>query len=387
MSTDADARLVWSAIAEPADREAGWLAARLGHAAALAWVREAMRDPVGATVALADEPARVDKVLASLGRWTPRLDAARPDDLRERAARVGARIVVPGEAGWPRELDDLGEGAPHALWVRGEADLAAAWTRSVAVVGSRASTAYGEHVAAEVAAVAAERGIAVVSGGAYGIDAAAHRGALAAGGTTVAVLAGGVDRLYPAGNAALLARVIASGAVVSEQPPGFAPHRQRFLSRNRLIGAARVTVVVEAARRSGALSTAEHAITLRRTLAAVPGPVTSAASAGCHWAVRDRGATLLSAPADLLELVLPLGDALDEEPDGASGGGGPEFRTREERQAYGAIPRRGAPADAIAIAAGLTAKEAREALGALARRGLARLDAGQWTRTDDVRTL
>ncbi|MDN4475700.1 DNA-processing protein DprA [Demequina sp. SYSU T00192] len=379
MTAGEDARLVWSAIAEPADEEAGWLVGRLGHEAALAWVREAARDPVGATVALAAEPARVDRVLASLGRWTPRLDAARPDELRERAARVGARIIVPGEPGWPRELDDLGEGAPHALWVRGDVDLAARWPRSVAVVGSRAATAYGEHVAAEIAAVAADAGLAVVSGGAYGIDAAAHRGALTAGGVTVAVLAGGVDRLYPAGNAALLARVIATGAVVSEQPLGFAPQRQRFLSRNRLIASAGATVVVEAAHRSGALSTARHAGALHRTVAAVPGPLTSAASVGCHRLVRDHEAELLAAPADVLELALPVGEAPD--PDGPPGDG-EGFRSRAERQAFGAIPRRGAPLGVIAIAAGLTEKEAQEALGALAGRGLARAVSGVWTRAD-----
>ncbi|WP_062313038.1 DNA-processing protein DprA [Demequina rhizosphaerae] len=376
---DADARLVWSAIAEPADEEASWLVGRLGHAEALAWARAADGDPVAATVVLAADPREADRVLRAVGRWRPRLAAADPDALRERAARIGARPLTAGEPGWPAALDDLGWSAPHALWVRGEADLAAWWPRSVAVVGSRASTAYGEHIAAEVAAVAADAGLAVVSGGAYGIDAAAHRGALAAGGVTVAVLAGGVDRLYPAGNATLLARVIAAGAVVSEQPPGFAPQRQRFLSRNRLIAAAGATVVVEAAHRSGALSTARHAAELHRTVAAVPGPLTSAASVGCLRLIRNHEAELLASPADVLELALPVGEAPDQ--DGAPRTG-TDFRTRAERQAYGAIPRRGAPAGAVAIAAGLTAEEARTALAGLAGRGLAAVAGGVWTRAD-----
>ncbi|WP_062287238.1 DNA-processing protein DprA [Demequina phytophila] len=375
----AGAALVWSAIAEPDDAQARWLVALLGHAGALAWIREAARDPVGATVALAAHPGDVDRAIAALGRWTPRLAAATPERLVELATRAGARVLTAGDPGWPAAVDDLGAEAPHALWVRGEADLDLVWRRSVAVVGARAATAYGEHVATEIAAVAADRGVTVVSGGAYGIDVAAHRGALAAGGITVAVLAGGVDHLYPAGNAALLARVIATGAVVSEQPPGFAPHRQRFLSRNRLIATAGATIVVEAAHRSGALSTARHAGALARTVGAVPGPVTSASSAGCLRLIRDHEAEIVVSAADALELVTPVGEAPEEqipEPDG------PEFASRAERQAYGAIPTRGAPVSAIAIAAGLTDKEAKQALASLAGRGLARASRGLWARSE-----
>ena len=153
--------------------------------------------------------------------------------------------------------------------------------RSVAIVGSRASTAYGEHVAGELGHQLAERGWTVVSGGAFGIDAAAHRGALAAEAPTVAVLACGVDRPYPAAHGALLHRIAETGLLVSEWPPGAAPHRHRFLVRNRLIAAlTRGTVVVEAAARSGAQATARRARKLGRQVLVVPGPVTSAMSVG-----------------------------------------------------------------------------------------------------------
>jgi DNA processing protein len=224
-------------------------------------------------------------------------------DLR-RAERCGARLVVPEDDEWPhlavhalvravaeesqepRHQSDRTRALvpPLALWVRGEARLDELLDRAVAIVGSRASTAYGEHVAGEFAYQLAERDWTVISGGAYGIDAAAHRGALAADGPTVAVLACGVDRPYPSGNGPLLARIAdGRGLLVSEFPPGAAAHGHRFLVRNRLIAAfSRGTVVVEAAARSGATATAHRARTLGRPVMAVPGPVTSAMSVGCH---------------------------------------------------------------------------------------------------------
>ncbi|SEJ49356.1 DNA-processing protein DprA [Demequina mangrovi] len=376
MTGEADAAVAWSAIAEPGDVQAAWLVAMLGHAGALAWVTHARDDRGAALAALTAEPWRIEKVMAAHGRWAPRLVGSRPEALRERAARVGARVLARGEPGWPSALAGVPLGEPHALWIRGDVDLDAAWGGSIAIVGARAATAYGEHIAAEIAAIAADRGFAVISGGAFGIDAAAHRGALAAGGETLAVLAGGVDHLYPAGNSMLLARVIDAGAVVSEVPPGFAPHRSRFLTRNRLIAAARATVVVEAGVRSGALSTARHAGEMARPVGAVPGPLTSASSAGCHRLVRDGEATLLARPADALELALPIGQ--EAEPEVAPGG--PDFGSAHERQAYGAIPPRGAPADAVGLAAGLAPKELAAALRGLRGRGLARVSRGIWTR-------
>ena len=255
-----------------------------------------------------------------------------------RAERCGARLVVPEDDEWPalslhaltvavsEEPDDpkdqsdrtLAPVPPLALWVRGPARLDELVERSVAVVGSRASTAYGEHVAAELGHQLGERGWTVVSGGAYGIDAAAHRGALAAEAPTLAVLACGVDRPYPAAHGALFHRIIESGLLVSEWPPGCAPLRHRFLVRNRLIAAlTRGTVVVEAAARSGAQATAKRARRLGRELLVVPGPVTSAMSVGCHELLRDTevGATLVTSAAQVIEAVGGIGSDLAEPPE------------------------------------------------------------------------
>lgn len=248
------------------------------------------------------------------GRICRRLSSVDPRRLLERAAEQGVRFVVPGDPGWPTRLDDLGglardgRGAvPVGLWVRGSA-VAAAAPRTVAVVGSRAATAYGVAVASDWSAALAERSLTVVSGAAYGIDAAAHRGALAVDGTTVAFLAGGVDQPYPRGNTTLIDRIAEQGCLLSEAAPGSVVNRGRFLSRNRLIAAlADAVLVVEAGARSGALSTARWALHLLRPLAAVPGPVTSAMSLGSHQLIRDYGAVLVCRPEEMIELVGELG--------------------------------------------------------------------------------
>jgi DNA processing protein len=255
-------------------------------------------------------------------------------DLR-RAERCGARLVVPEDDEWPhlplhaltvavsaepstrREQSDRTRALvpPLALWVRGPGRLDELADRSVAVVGSRASTAYGEHVGAELGHQLGERGWTVVSGGAFGIDAAAHRGALAAGAPTIAVLSCGVDRPYPAAHGALFSRIAETGLVVSEWPPGSAPLRHRFLVRNRLIAAlTRGTVVVEAAARSGALATARRARELGRSVMVVPGPTTSAMSVGCHELLRDAalGARLVASAAHVVEEIGSIGADLAE---------------------------------------------------------------------------
>ncbi len=224
--------------------------------------------------------------------------------------RDGIRLVCPGDPGWPSQLEVLGVGQPCALWVRGEVDLRFACLRSVSVVGTRAATAYGVHVTVELAAGLAERGWTVLSGGAFGVDSQAHRGALAAEGVTVAVLPSGLDDPYPRSHHELFAAIAGHGALVSEQPPGRHPTRPGFLVRNRLIAAlSRGTVLVEAALRSGALNTARHARDQNRPLMAVPGPVTSIASAGCHLAIRDWGAVCVTGVQDVLAcLSLGAGD-------------------------------------------------------------------------------
>jgi DNA processing protein len=234
-----------------------------------------------------------------------------------RTQRLGARLVVPGDSEWPAPVDDLAQlepgsngpvaqntAPPLCLWVRGDRSLSEAFARSVAVVGARAATPYGVQVSTDLAYELAARGWSIVSGGAFGVDAAAHRGALAAGGLTVAVLACGVDHPYPTGNSALFDRITADGLLVSEWPPGTEPLRHRFSIRNRLIAAAGGTVVVEAAARSGAVQTISRALDLSRPAMVIPGPVTSAMSAGCHGILRANSAARLVTSAG--EIVTEL---------------------------------------------------------------------------------
>jgi DNA processing protein len=232
------------------------------------------------------------------------------------AAKAGLRLVCPGDDEWPAglaDLDRLGAGdalvAPLALWVRGPLKLADAVRCAVGIVGSRAATSYGLHVAGELGFALAEQQWTVVSGAAYGIDAAAHRGALVAPGPTVAVLACGADVAYPRSNEALLNRIAVEGLVVSEAPPGGLPLRRRFLVRNRLIAAlSGGTAVIEAGVRSGALSTARHARRIGRPVLAVPGPVTSGLSSGCHLILRQWPEAVLVTNADeVIEAVGPMG--------------------------------------------------------------------------------
>ncbi|MDH6700457.1 DNA processing protein [Streptomyces sp. MAA16] len=244
-------------------------------------------------------------------RWAGLLARARDAGARrdlDTARRAGVRFVCPGDVEWPRQLDDLGDGRPLGLWVRGRPSLRMWALRSVAVVGARACTEYGAQVAATLASGLAERGWVVVSGGAFGVDGAAHRGALGAGGATVAVLACGVDRPYPRGHTELFARIAEQGLVIGELPPGEHPTASRFVVRNRVIAAlTRGTVVVEAAHRSGSLSTARAALRLGRHTMGVPGPVTSGLSAGVHELLRA-DAVLVTGAAEVVELVGEMGD-------------------------------------------------------------------------------
>ncbi|QIG40488.1 DNA-protecting protein DprA [Microbacterium sp. 4R-513] len=289
------ARIVWSHLVEPGDGIAGRLIAELGAAAALEAI--ATDRPSGTPELTSKELEDGHK------RWMPRLAAAPIRVALEVAARAQVRLVVPGDGEWPTQVADLGPHAPVALWVRGDRAALARLRPSVAIVGARAATSYGEHVAMEFAADLAGSGIPVVSGAAYGIDGSAHRAALATGGLTVALVAGGVERPYPAGHSQLLNRIASAGAAVSEVPCGSAPTKWRFLQRNRLIAAlSDVTVVVEAGWRSGSLNTAAHALEMGRAVAAVPGPVTSAASAGAHRLLRD-GAVCVTNADDVRELL------------------------------------------------------------------------------------
>lgn len=300
--------------------------------------------------------------------------------------RRGGRLVTPDDDEWPLLAFTAFDGAairerqrggiPLALWVTGPVRLDEAAQRAAAVVGTRASTAYGQHVAADLSAGLAEHEVTVISGGAYGIDGAAHRVALASDGCTVAVLAGGIDVLYPAGHSALLHRVGSSGLLVTEYPPGVRPARHRFLTRNRLVAAlASATVVVEAGLRSGAANTAAWAWALGRMVCAVPGPVTSAASAGCHVLLRN-GAELVSRADEVIEIVGRAGEFAEDQPHPS----GPlDSLTDIERQVYEALPARGARSpDEIAVSSGLPPAAVLGPLAMLEIGGLARRQDGRW---------
>jgi DNA processing protein len=293
--------------------------------------------------------------------------------------------VVPGDAEWPVQLDDLATaaplqrrgGMPLGLWVRGPVRLDEI-AGSVAVVGSRSATTYGADVASEIAAAVGEAGRCVVSGAAFGIDQAGHRGALAGGGRTVAVLACGADRAYPAAHRQLIDHVAAHGAVVSEALPGWAPTRLRFLARNRLIAALTVgTVVVEAAVRSGALNTANWATRLNRHLLGVPGPVTSGPSQGVHQLIRSGAATLVTSGADVLEAVGASGEHLQAEPRGPSRAR--DRLTVRQQQVLDAVPAvQPAPDASIARTAGLGLADVRGALATLCDLGMVRQEPAGW---------
>ena len=279
------------------------------------------------------DPAVAELVqnLGPEGAWAKIVEGALGEPTAQRAARVtveaferlaraaAARFIVPGDEEWPAGLADLRHaesiqrrgGEPVGLWLRGPGHLAHLMERSVAIVGSRAATAYGNGIAADLAADLADQGVTVLSGGAFGIDVAAHRGALAAGGPTVCILANGVDVAYPPGNSSIFETLAKDQLLVSELPPAAHPTRVRFLARNRLIAAmSRGTVVVEAALRSGARNTAGWALGCGRPLMAVPGPVYSRASTAPHIMIRSGQAVLVTSAAEVIELISEMGQGM-----------------------------------------------------------------------------
>lgn len=351
------ARAAWSCIVEPGDALGGIARELLGADASLRMLMRA--EPLTAWMsALGDADVDPAEVSRALDRWRPRVDAGLFHRALRQGARWGQRLVVPGDAHWPHQLDDLGPHAPAVLWARGRVDRLPHMGGAAALVGARASTAYGTQIAAELAEGASGNGIPVVSGGAFGIDAAAHRVTLAAGGFTVCVLAGGLDRWYPAANSDLIGRIAEEGIVIAEVPSGVTPSRWRFLQRNRLIAAlSAATIVVEAGRRSGAINTAGHAAALGRPLGAVPGSVTSGTSAGCHRVIREHGAELVEGTDDLLRLV--RGDDVGR-PLLADAVGSLEVRVLD------AMSERSArTSQALARASGLSMQQVLEALGML----------------------
>lgn len=264
-------------------------------------------EQAAAALVAGDVPIALDRRVLERGSS---FDTAARD--LERLDRLGGRLITPDDDEWPTDLlhafdvtsDDPEFVAPVALWARGPASLRAATRQAIAVVGARASTYYGDRVTRDVAGELAARGWSIVSGAAFGIDGIAHRAALDVGATTIAVLACGVDRAYPFGHERLLARIAESGLIVSEYPLATTPHRQQFLARNRLTaGFSAAVIATEAGLRSGTTNTVGWANLLQRPALAVPGPVTSAASAGCHQMIVDGRARLATCAEDVLAAV------------------------------------------------------------------------------------
>jgi DNA processing protein len=357
-----------SRVVEPPCAELGALVDRVGPVEAAERVRR----------------GQVDDILARHTEARREIDRA-ADDLDVLAHR-GGRLITPDDDEWPiLALAAFGGDAvaakpqgrpPLVLWAMGPARLDETSQRAAAVVGTRAATSYGEQVAADLAAGLAEQDVAVVSGGAYGIDGAAHRAALAVEGVTIAVLAGGLDIPYPAGHSGLLHRIGNNGLLVTEYPPGVRPARHRFLTRNRLVAAfAGAAVVVEAGLRSGAANTAAWARALGRVVGAVPGPVTSSASTGCHALLRA-GAEVVTRAEDIVELVGHVGELAPEQPRPVTALDG---LSDVERQVYEALPGRGvATVDEIAVAAALEPARVLAPLAMLELAALAERHDGRW---------
>lgn len=379
------ARVQLARIVEPADRAGMALLDCLGpstllrtvtsHSAPPAWLFQKLQSAM-ATWGLRSKPADLG---ARFEAWRSRLPVLDPDTDARNAHSLGAWIVIPEDPDWPEQLDDLGVNRPIAVWGRGERAKLTGLVRSVAVVGSRNASAYGAAVTRDITHQVSGEGWCILSGGAYGIDAAAHSAALTAGAgepPTAAVLACGVDRFYPSANADLLSRIEEHGLLLSEVPLGSSPTRYRFLQRNRLIAAlSRATVVTEAAWRSGSLNTAHHAEGLSRDVAAVPGDVLSGGSAGCHKLIREDHAVLVSNGAEVLELLGPLGNHATAEVEAAQD----NLAQRPEDslepyllRLYDALPlRQDADPSHLCRVSGLSPTEVMTGLSTLRSRGLA----------------
>lgn len=277
------ARILLSSYAQPADESVGALVAQFGACQTLEKLKtDQTKSAVAKRIRNADLMADFKKIM-------------------NESQLSGSEIIIPSDDCWPGKLNDLDFATPLCLWVKGDFDLPNLTSTAISIVGARAATNYGERISGEIGSILGEWGITSISGAAYGIDAAAHRGTIAAGGNSIAVLACGIDLAYPSAHKALLDRISESGSVISESPPGSPPLKHRFLTRNRIIAAlSSEVVVVEAALRSGSLSTANWANVIGRKVWGVPGPITSPTSAGVHQGIRNKSMEILLEPADLI---------------------------------------------------------------------------------------
>ena len=338
----AKALIVWNALVEPGDRVAGELIRTLG--------------PVDALAAFTSKRDLGDEVRDAFARWEPRYSPSLADERIAAAKKHDLKLLLPCDSHWPSSFLDLGNHAPLLLWYRGNIGHFDRLDRPVGIVGSRNATHYGQRITSDLAALLVQEEAAVVSGGALGIDSVAHRTALNLGGLTIAFMAGSLDCMYPSANFELFEKIANQGLLLSEMSPGARPTRWRFLQRNRLIAALSLaTVVTEAGWRSGSINTVNHALELQRPVYAIPGPITSPASAGCNRLIRDSQAAVL---LDVADLPSELGWRMDVQ--GALAGlGSLELRTLD------ALKQGFQPIDKLLVESGLSLGELRMALGSL----------------------
>lgn len=372
------ARIAFSIITEPGDKFAGWLLSNFEPTKVIETLQRGYDfDGLIGNEKREDLVQQFGKPEALFAdareRWSPRLKFSLVAAAANSARVLGAKVVAPSDEHWPAGLSALKFSVPHCIWLRGNPKVLALSDRSLALVGSRLATSYGEFATTEIVSAAVGEQLAVISGGAYGIDAVAHRATLALDGFTVAVIAGGIDRLYPSGNLELLDKIAELNALISEQAPGVSPTKWRFLQRNRLIAAlGSATVVVEAGYRSGALNTAKHANLMDKPVGAVPGRFDSAQSAGCHELIRNNSAVLVSSAAAAIELVT-----------------GRESRTpvietalgELEKRVFDSLSRKSITAEEIAFKTGLTSAELQLGLGSLELLGMASRNEIGWVKS------
>ncbi|MFM2373219.1 MAG: hypothetical protein RJA75_115 [Actinomycetota bacterium] len=364
-------------MCEPGDSVAGMLRRILGVEESLFEIRRAKS--AKDILPLLNEdffraPQFISTLEDSLECWQRRLATVNVDRAIETLKSLDGFLLSSDSPLWPRGLVDLGDSAPSVLWVLGNQKVFEN-SSTISVVGSRVASGYGLEVTRDLVSAAVRNGFVTISGGALGIDACAHKSALLAGGKTVAVMAGGLDRLYPPRNLDLFEEIKVTSAVMSEMPPGTAPARWRFLQRNRLIAAiGQATVVVEAGFKSGSINTAGHANELDRPVGAVPGPINSTRSAGCHRLIKERRAELICTPADLEELLGVRNQSLTTN----TGLSGTQTRVLDS---FGYFEQ---GIERVAAISGMTLSEAGFALESLARLGLVIPTSSGWVKTSNT---
>jgi len=361
---------LWSEITEPGDSIGGMLRRIIGAEQALELIRDGISARDLAYLLPVDNfqaPEFLQALADALECWRRRLATADADKSLDRITKINGQLLTPESEQWPKVIDDLGDHAPAALWLVGKAETLK--QSAISVIGARLASAYGIRLTSDLVRFCVSKDWLIVSGGALGIDAKASASALECGGNTVCVMAGGLDRLYPEANLELFKLVCNSGALVSEVAPGVSPSRWRFLQRNRLIAAlGKATVVVEAGYRSGSINTAGHANELGRPVGAIPGPVDSVRSAGCHRLIREQRAELIATPDQLAELMGLQAQQI----------AGQQFKTTEQIRVLDALYGKALSSVQVANLAGLTLSETEFTLNQLSKLGLVRQISNGW---------